>query len=141
MAELLSDRRNNPGSDTLVDLYYAQSLDGGATWEPNIRVTSVSSDASLAPLTSDGYMLGDYQGIAEPTSSSVPAIPVWIDTRTGDPDPFVAQIQAIPSGSPTPTPTATPTTTPTATPTPTATATATPSATPTATPTPAPSPA
>jgi hypothetical protein len=126
------DHRNNPGSNTLVDIYYAQSLDGGATWEPNIRVTSVSSDASLAPLSSEGYMLGDYQGIAEPTNSTVPAIPVWIDTRTGDPDPFVAQIQAIPSGTPTPTPTATPTVTPTATPTPTPTAT--PTASPVATP-------
>jgi hypothetical protein len=134
------DHRANPGSDTLVDVYYSQSFDGGASWQPNIRVTDVSTDASLAPLTSAGYMLGDYQGIAEATNSNVPAIPVWIDTRTGDPDPFVAQIQAIPGGTPgpTPTPTATPTVTPTATPIPTVTPTVTPTATPTVTPTPAP---
>ena len=140
------DHRANPGSDTLVDLYLAQSFDGGATWEPNIRVTDVSTDASLAPLTSTGYMLGDYQGIAESTNSNVPAIPVWIDTRMGDPDPFVAQIQIKPSGTPGPTPTPTPTPIPTATPTPTVTptptpsATATPTATPTLTPTPTPAP-
>jgi len=122
------DHRANPGSQTLVDLYLAQSFDGGATWEPNIRVTDVSTDASLAPETSNGFMLGDYQGIAEATNSSVPAIPVWIDTRTGDLDPFIAQIQAVPSGSPTPTPTVTPTVTPTATPT--ATSTPSPVATP-----------
>jgi BNR repeat-like domain len=86
------DHRNNPGSNVLVDLYLAQSFDGGATWQPNIRLTSVSTDASLAPLTSSGYMLGDYQAVAEPTSVNVPAVPVWIDTRTGNPDPFIARV-------------------------------------------------
>jgi hypothetical protein len=90
------DRRNNPASQVLVDLYLAQSFDGGATWQPNIRVTSTSTDASLAPLTSSGYMLGDYQGIAEPTNTNVPAVPVFIDTRTGSPDPFIARIGIAP---------------------------------------------
>jgi hypothetical protein len=116
------DHRDHPGSATLVDLYLAQSFDGGTTWEPNIRVSSVSSDASLAPLTDTGYMLGDYQGVAESTNSNVPAVPLWIDTRTGNPDPFVARVQISPSQggtpTPTPTPTATPTPTPTVTPTP-----------------------
>ncbi len=86
------DRRNNPMSTTLVDLYYAQSLDGGATWQPNIRLTSVSSDATLAPLTTEGYMLGDYLGIAPSTGPDVPAVPIWVDTRTGNPDPFVTRV-------------------------------------------------
>ena len=90
------DHRNNPGSATLVDLYLAQSFDGGATWQPNIRLTSVSTDASLAPLTSEGYMLGDYQGVAEPTNVNVPAVPVWIDTRAGNPDPFVTRVGIAP---------------------------------------------
>ena len=90
------DHRNNPGSNVLVDLYLAQSFDGGATWQPNLRLTSVSTDASLAPLTDTGYMLGDYQGVAESTTSDVPAVPVWIDTRTGDPDPFIARIGIAP---------------------------------------------
>src|SRR5207237_3599184 len=50
------DHRDNPGSSVLVDLYLAQSFDGGATWQPNIRLTSVSTNASQAPLTSAGYM-------------------------------------------------------------------------------------
>ena len=88
--------RDNPGSSTMVDMYLAQSFDGGATWQPNIRLTSVSSNAALAPLTSGGYMLGDYIGIAEPTNENVPAVPVWVDTRTGNPDPFVTRIGIAP---------------------------------------------
>src|SRR5205823_3158438 len=48
------DHRDNPTSNTLVNLYLAQSFDGGATWQPNMRLTSVSTDASIAPLTNDG---------------------------------------------------------------------------------------
>jgi uncharacterized membrane protein YedE/YeeE len=86
------DHRNNPGSTTRVDLYLAQSFDGGATWKPNIRLTSASTDATLAPLTAAGYMLGDYLGIAETTNANVPAVPIWVDTRTGNPDPFVTRV-------------------------------------------------
>jgi hypothetical protein len=50
-------------------------------------------------------MLGDYQGIAESTNASVPAVPVWIDTRIGNPDPFVARVEISPTAIPTPTPT------------------------------------
>ena len=90
------DHRNNPGSNVLVDLYLAQSFDGGATWKPNIRLTSVSTDASLAPLTDSGYMLGDYMGVGETTNVNVPAVPVWVDTRTGNPDPFIARVGIAP---------------------------------------------
>jgi hypothetical protein len=85
--------RDNPTSNTLVDVYLAQSFDNGNTWQPNIRLTSVSTDATLSPLTPAGYMLGDYIGIAESTSPNVPAVPVWIDNRTGNPDPFVARVR------------------------------------------------
>ncbi len=92
LAVAFYDHRANPGSTTLVDLYAAMSFDGGNTWQPNIRVSSESSNAALAPLTAGGYMLGDYQGVAESTNPAVPAVPVWIDTRTGDPDPFTARV-------------------------------------------------
>ena len=85
------DKRANPGPNTLVDMFLALSADGGVKWQPNIRLTSVSSNAALAPLTAQGYMLGDYLGIAAPTTPNVRAVPVWIDTRTGNPDPFSAQ--------------------------------------------------
>jgi hypothetical protein len=90
------DHRNNPGSNVLVDLYLAQSFDGGVTWQPNIRLTSVSTDASLAPLTSEGYMLGDYLGVAQTSRPTVPAVPIWVDTRTGNPDPFITRAGVAP---------------------------------------------
>src|SRR5437667_11982759 len=82
----------NGGNTNLVDLFLAQSFDGGATWQPNLRVSSVSSDVRLAPLTSTGYMLGDYLGIAPSTSADVPAVPIWVDTRGTSPDPFIARV-------------------------------------------------
>ncbi|PYK68196.1 MAG: hypothetical protein DME45_08695 [Verrucomicrobia bacterium] len=90
------DHRNNPGSNVLLDLYLAQSFDGGANWQPNIRLTFISTDASLAPLTSAGYMLGDYLGVAQTTRPTVPAVPIWVDTRTGNPDPFITRAGIAP---------------------------------------------
>jgi hypothetical protein len=89
------DQRNAPNS-TSADMYLAQSFDGGVTWQPNIRLTSVTTDAALAPRTPSGYMLGDYLGVAGPINPNVPAVPVWIDTRTGNPDPFVTRIGIAP---------------------------------------------
>ena len=95
------DTRDNPGSTTLVDMYFAQSFDGGATWQPNIRLTTDSTNAALAPNTgpaqAPAYMLGDYLGVAESTNPNVPAVPVWVDTRTGSPDPFVTRIGLSPT--------------------------------------------
>jgi len=89
--------RDNQSSNTLVDVYLAQSFDGGTTWQPNIRLTSVSTDATLSPLTPAGYMLGDYIGIAGSPNPNVPAVPVWIDNRTSNPDPFVTRVRLAPS--------------------------------------------
>jgi hypothetical protein len=88
--------RDNLNSFTLVDVYLAQSFDGGNTWQPNIRLTSVSTDATLSPLTPAGHMLGDYIGVAESTNPNVPAVPVWVDNRTGNPDPFVTRVGIAP---------------------------------------------
>ena len=93
------DKRDNPGSQTMVDLYVAYSLNAGMSWQPNLRVSSTSTNATLSPLTAGGYMLGDYLGIAEPTNTSVPAVPVWIDSRTGNPDPFTARVSIVPSAT------------------------------------------
>jgi hypothetical protein len=94
------DHRDNPSSNTLVNLYLAQSFDGGATWQPNIRLSSSSTDASLAPNTGTSsdpaYMLGDYLGIADPANVHIPAIPIWVDTRSRNPDPFVTRAGIAP---------------------------------------------
>src|SRR5262249_9303532 len=90
------DERDSGGNTLLCNLYLAQSFDGGATWQPNIRLTSVTTDASLAPLTDTGYMLGDYLAIAPSTKPDIPAVPVWVDTRTGNPDPFITRAGIAP---------------------------------------------
>lgn len=90
------DQRDSGGNTFLCNLYLAQSFDGGATWGPNIRLTSETTNATLAPLTGSGYMLGDYLGIAESTNPNVPAVPVWVDTRTGNPDPFITRVGIAP---------------------------------------------
>jgi len=86
------DGRMNGGNANLVDVFLAQSFDGGTTWQPNLRVTSVSSDVRQAPLTDSGYMLGDYLGVAPSTSADVPAVPIWVDTRGPTPDPFIGRV-------------------------------------------------
>lgn len=96
LSAVFYDHRDNPSSQTLVNLYLAQSFDSGATWQPNIRLTSVTTDAALAPKTSSGYMLGDYLGVAPSTRQTVPAVPVWVDTRTGNPDPFITRAGIAP---------------------------------------------
>lgn len=95
LSAVFYDHRNNPNSNTLVDMYLALSHNGGATWQPNIRLTNVSTDATLAPLTAEGYMLGDYLGVAQPVKTTIPAVPVWCDARTENPDPFITRASAV----------------------------------------------
>ncbi len=82
------DRRLDP-SNHLMDVFYAQSTDGGATFTPNVRVTGVSSDP-------DGLsFIGDYIGIA---SNATVVYPIWTDLRNvnptspGDEDIFIHRI-------------------------------------------------
>ena len=86
------DERMNSGNSNLVDIFLAQSLDGGDTWQPNVRLTTVSTDVRLAPLTDSGYMLGDYLGVGYPMGRDVPAVPIWVDTRRGNPDPYITRV-------------------------------------------------
>jgi hypothetical protein len=88
------DMRNDPNRNRYVDLYMAQSTNGGMTWPSNTKVSSISSDVTLAPNTDGLYMLGDYLAVAPSgaVGSNVPAIAIWSDTRNGNPDPFVAKV-------------------------------------------------
>lgn len=70
------DCRNDP-ANVKADVYYARSTNGGMTFEPNVRVSSVSSDESqdvADPLN----QFGDYLGIAAFGGQVVPA---WTDAR------------------------------------------------------------
>ncbi|HVU23357.1 MAG TPA: sialidase family protein [Opitutus sp.] len=92
------DKRNDTGIDTLLDLYSNTSFDGGLTWQPGIRLTEYSTNFRLAPLTSEGYMLGDYQAIVPPVAAGQPAVAITVDAREGNPDPCIVRyaLESIP---------------------------------------------
>jgi hypothetical protein len=77
------DRRDNPGT-RLTNLYFAQSTDGGLSFNPNLRVTDVASDWQTVP-GDLGPIYGDYI-----TSFSVDntACAGYADSRDGDPDAY-----------------------------------------------------
>jgi len=93
------DRRNDP-SNYLMDLYLAQSFDGGQSFEPNIRITTVSSDPNAG--TARAGLIGEYIGLAAVSAERVH--PVWTDTRLGDQDVFTAvydtTVASVEEGSP-----------------------------------------
>jgi hypothetical protein len=88
------DRRNDP-ANLLMDLYVAQSFDGGASFEPNRRVTTVSSDPTAG--TRAG-LLGEYIGLAAPSAARLH--PVWTDTREGNQDVYTSIIDTTFTGMP-----------------------------------------
>ena len=69
------DRRIDPGN-RLIDVFYAESADGGVSFSPNLRVTDQSSDPGTL------NFIGDYIGIA---SNGTLAHPVWTDLRNVSP--------------------------------------------------------
>jgi hypothetical protein len=80
----------------LIDIYLAQSVDGGNTFLPNVRVTSQSWDPAVdAPVDGNGLQfIGDYQGLAV---NDQYALPFWNDTRTGSQEIYTA---LVPSARP-----------------------------------------
>ena len=106
------DSRLNVGTSmNAVDVFYAQSLDAGGTFSPNLRVTSTSFNPNIVlrtdpPCTFCAFM-GDYIQIA---ASPATAQPIWSDNRNAcdtfdptfgcvDQDAFTATINKI--GGPT----------------------------------------
>lgn len=86
------DTRNDPSGGLFVDAYLAESFDGGITWEGDVRLSEFPSDMRFAPKLMDLYSVGEYFGIVPALSFSTPGAAVWIDTRSGDPDPYLARI-------------------------------------------------
>jgi hypothetical protein len=83
------DRRNDP-NNYLMDVYLTQSFDGGLTFTPNKRLTTVSSDPRAAVLASEyrtvslkmpAGLIGEYIGLYT-WDSYLNA--VWTDTREGN---------------------------------------------------------
>ncbi|HEU5198538.1 MAG TPA: sialidase family protein, partial [Ktedonobacterales bacterium] len=89
------DRRNDP-NNFKVDAYLAQSTDGGQSFHPNARVTTVSWDPSVdAPVpdpSSQVNFIGDYQGLAVDNHF---AHVFWNDTRTGAQEIFTAAMPSV----------------------------------------------
>lgn len=93
------DTRNTPAEGSHVDMYAATSTDGGTTWSADFRISDRTTDVRLAQLTSRGYMLGDYYGLAAAPDPSEPTIAVWVDTRSGEADPIATRFAPIPTES------------------------------------------
>ncbi len=89
------DRRND-SLNFLMDLYMAQSFDGGLTFEPNVRVTTVSSDPTAG--STRAGLIGEYVGLAAASADRVH--PVWTDTREGHQDVFTAIVDTTFVGVP-----------------------------------------
>ena len=70
----------NPGGHD-YDIFAAASTDHGASFGPNVRVTTQSSDPDAG---NGGTFIGDYFGIA------ACGTPVWDDTRNGNQDIYAA---------------------------------------------------
>jgi hypothetical protein len=87
------DTRRDP-QHKLVDVYLAQSGDGGKSFLPNIRVTTKNWDPQVGAPTSIGVgaFIGDYQGLAV-TDDVV--YPLWNDSRVGSQQIFTAILPAL----------------------------------------------
>ncbi len=80
------DSRNDP-DNWLIDTYLAFSTDGGISFLPNVRVSSISFDATVG---FDGQFFGDYNGI---TATTDYVYPCWTDSRNQNQDIYVAPIE------------------------------------------------
>ena len=76
LSVIFYDDRNVGSTD--VEVFVANSLDGGTTWE-DFKVSDVSFTPSPIPGLAGGYF-GDYIGIS---SYSAKVYPVWTDNRDG----------------------------------------------------------
>ena len=80
------DRRNDPLSDSLTDVYMAISHDSGTTFGKNFRVTDHNWVFGPSEL---GSYHGDYDGIAADGDNFFLS---WSDERNADPDAYFTQI-------------------------------------------------
>ncbi len=78
----LDSRFNTGATLTALDLFYAQSTDGGVTFSSSVRLTSVSFNPELVKRTDapnfNEPFIGDYIGIS---SSPTMAHAIWADNR------------------------------------------------------------
>lgn len=89
------DTRTDP-RHRFIDVFLVQSTDRGASFLPNLRVTTQSWDPAVgAPVDGNGLQfIGDYQGLS---ADNTFVHPFWNETRTGRQEIFTA---AVPSALP-----------------------------------------
>jgi Putative Ig domain/Bacterial Ig domain len=75
------DRRLD-SQNHLVDVFYAESIDNGASFSSNVRVTDVSFNPDAIIFPSGESFIGDYIGIA---SNGTLAHPVWTEIPPSSP--------------------------------------------------------
>ncbi|HEX6539589.1 MAG TPA: sialidase family protein [Candidatus Dormibacteraeota bacterium] len=83
---VFEDRRNDP-DNVKNDVYYTYSNDGGATWSPNVRLSSASSDTTIGaryPIPS-AQGLVDFGGHPALLSTKTGIVAAWTDTRNAQP--------------------------------------------------------
>lgn len=92
------DRRNDQ-NNLLMDVYLTQSFDGGLTFTPNKRLTTVSSNPGAGVLASEyrtvslkmpAGLIGEYIGVST-WDSYLNA--VWTDTREGNQDVYTTALR------------------------------------------------
>ena len=77
-------RNDTTGARYMFDEYFTQSKDGGVTWQPNVRVSTVTSNehdcAGVFPCAGINYsdQQGDYEGLV---SYGGVSHPIWTDSR------------------------------------------------------------
>jgi hypothetical protein len=125
------EREDSAGAPILLNTYYSQSTDAGATWSPNVRVSDGVSDLNVGIPQGPGWngAAGDYINLS---ATDTDVYGVWTDTRSGTNEDIYMVRGRLTQGTPTPTVTGTPPTatrTATTPPTNTATRTASPTAT------------
>jgi hypothetical protein len=82
------DRRLDPTNNLLIDVFHSDSQNGGAAWQTNGRVTSVSHPPVLnVDQNVAACYMGDYNGS---TSDAQHIYAAWGDNRRGNPDTFFA---------------------------------------------------
>lgn len=83
------DRRDDPANH-LYTLYHTYSVDGGQTFATNRRVGEHLSDEQFSHHQNGMVFLGDYLDL---DASHGRAHAIWVDTRNGKADAFVATIE------------------------------------------------
>jgi hypothetical protein len=84
------------GASSLVDVYWVQSTDGGASFGAPVRVTSETSNWCKVAFDKEGTQFGNFGDFIGITTAGDRAFAVWPDGRNGVPDAYFAELPRSP---------------------------------------------